>query len=38
MKKEQKSDNPLPGRSRSLIEKPNKEKCYGNRNRNGGVS
>lgn len=37
MKKEQKSDNPLPERSRNLNEKPNKEKCYGNRIRNEGA-
>ena len=30
------SDNPLPGRSSNPIEKPHKEKCYGEKKRPGG--
>lgn len=38
MKSQQKSgENPLPGRSCTLIRKPHKEKCYGNKNRIGGA-
>ena len=32
------SDNPVPGRSYTLIKKSHKEKCYGEKKRFGGAA